>query len=651
MKLTPNQIEKLKEVMDRYTITFLAHNVGKEVLSDDDLKRLKSWGFSMKDIKDSSSSVTQAFKFGMLSDFLGDQVVKHMTFDQLLSHIETGKAVKLNQNEQAMLDVLKLQTAAAVRHQANNMKNDLDTSLVTIQKNQAAIHSPKVLNLADQVIRDRKGVAQLKSLLGEHTKQWDRNIGRMAGYVLHSAFNQGRASMFERKDLDTKVYFDVYPGACNHCIRVYLTAGIMSPPKIFTVRELRLNGSNVGRKVEDWKATLDPVHPNCYDDKTEVLTDQGWKLFSELNKTELFLSVNLENGEGEWKSAVKYLNLPYKGPIHVFKNKNFDLVTTPNHSHVINTYSQKKLRLVSTDKLPIEAKFLRHMPIWKGNQDIEFVFDGIEFDQRLMFEFMGYYISEGCIVNYRNMNRIHISQSKQKYYDEIYECMSKLFGKVYKCDGYLQVNLKQNQIEIVNFLSLGKSYDKFIPSILKQGSCDLIEIFLQAFCKGDGSFRKGRDWDGYQCKDSREYFTSSKKLADDLGEMILKIKRTPSYKFKEPIPVFDKKRGKFYTSKHGMYLITETTNLFCQHNTMSHTTEGYDGYIYDVELESNHTLFVRRNGKVCVSGNCRCTIAQIPTGYEWNQDSLSFDKPAEFERKVKRTSKVRVTVNGETTEI
>jgi len=38
----------------------------------------------------------------------------------------------------------------------------------------------------------------------------------------------------------------------------------------------------------------------------------------------------------------------------------------------------------------------------------------------------------------------------------------------------------------------------------------------------------------------------------------------------------------------------------------------YNDFAYCVELEKNHTLFVRRNGKTCWSGNCRCTIGGRP---------------------------------------
>jgi hypothetical protein len=41
----------------------------------------------------------------------------------------------------------------------------------------------------------------------------------------------------------------------------------------------------------------------------------------------------------------------------------------------------------------------------------------------------------------------------------------------------------------------------------------------------------------------------------------------------------------------------------------------YDDMVYCVELKKFHTLITRRNGKVVVSGNCRCQILYVPKGF------------------------------------
>ena len=77
----------------------------------------------------------------------------------------------------------------------------------------------------------------------------------------------------------------------------------------------------------------------------------------------------------------------------------------------------------------------------------------------------------------------------------------------------------------------------------------------------------------------------------------------------------------------------------------------YNGQIYDVELKKNHTLIVRRKGKVCVSGNCRCELIYIPKGYIWSEEENAFIPPKDFQRTVERRSKVRIQIGYKNFEI
>ena len=274
MLLNPSQISDLMKVMDRYTIAFIAHHIGTSMLSTDEISTLIAAGFNPADISDATSNVVQAFKFGLLSDAIGNSVAQKMNYDQFRSYVSSGRFIPLNARESATLEAIKMQMAAGIKIQSENMKSDLKTDLVHIEKGRAAIHSPEVLSAAEEVIRDRKSVAQLRGMLGKRTGQWDRNLARMADYVLHDAFNSGRVASIERKG--TKVYFDVFYGACKNCVRLYLTGGVGSEPRIFTIEELRANGSNVGRKVNEWKATIGPIHPHCRCTANEVPEGYEW---------------------------------------------------------------------------------------------------------------------------------------------------------------------------------------------------------------------------------------------------------------------------------------------------------------------------------------------------------------------------------------
>ena len=265
MTLTPAQIEELLEVIDKYSLTFMAHHVGVDVLSDKEKEFLIKSGVKLSQITRTSYNVSQAFKFGILSDALQDSVVKNMSYDTLKEYISSGRVFKLNPLEKSALQSLEIQTAGELRKMANTIKGGMRNSLVNADKiNHTVSHTKVVTDAAKKAIKDRKYVTSVISDIGHQTEKWDRDLGRIADYVMHTAFDEGRSMniMKERGD-QALVYKDVYPGACAHCARLLLTGGVGSEPKLFTVAELKGNGTNVGRKAKEWKAVIGPIHPWC----------------------------------------------------------------------------------------------------------------------------------------------------------------------------------------------------------------------------------------------------------------------------------------------------------------------------------------------------------------------------------------------------
>lgn len=273
MFLTPNQIADLLRIVNVYSTSFLANAVGTDILTTADKATLRAAGFSTADIDNASTNAAQAFKFGMLSMALGDNASNSMTYEQFKKHIRSGKFFPLNKVEQAALERIKFQIANETRRLTGNMQRDIERKLVVIDQGRA-VHSETVLSAAARAIKDRQSVAQLAGELGKLTEQWNRDMGRIADYVLHEAFNEGRVAQVAKGS--GKLYFDVYPGACKHCIRLYLSGGLGSEPIIFDVAAIRANGSNVGKKQNEWKATIGPVHPWCRCTATEVPDGMIW---------------------------------------------------------------------------------------------------------------------------------------------------------------------------------------------------------------------------------------------------------------------------------------------------------------------------------------------------------------------------------------
>lgn len=258
MILSPSQISELSSIADKYMHTFVAKRIGAHVLTPEQNRVLRSIGIN---INASELTVQQAFKFGMLSSAVSEAKAKAFTYESLKQSLKSGSFFPLSNVEKRMVEVLERQAAKDVRTMSSRIKSSIDQKLYDIE-NGVINHHKVVTDNAKRAIFENKTLRQLSSDIAEESDRWGKNFDTMADYVMHEAFNKGRVAQYQR-DGENKVYFDVYLGACKHCVRLYLTGGIGSKPKIFTIPELESNGSNVGRKAIEWKPTVGPTHPHC----------------------------------------------------------------------------------------------------------------------------------------------------------------------------------------------------------------------------------------------------------------------------------------------------------------------------------------------------------------------------------------------------
>lgn len=139
----------------------------------------------------------------------------------------------------------------------------------------------------------------------------------------------------------------------------------------------------------------------------------------------------------------------------------------------------------------------------------------------------------------------------------------------------------------------GHASQKYVPDEIKKLSPRLINLFLEAFMLGDGN------------KYTETFITSSKRLADDLQELILKVGWASIVR--KEIKRENHNRllnNHIIKSNHDLYRVRiSKKQLTPKIYKKSFKKIIYDDYVYDVTVP-NHTLYVRRNGKACWSSNC-----------------------------------------------
>ena len=144
-----------------------------------------------------------------------------------------------------------------------------------------------------------------------------------------------------------------------------------------------------------WKAAKAAFSPNqssfckkcgCYDEKTEVLTDNGLKFFSDLKKHDLVASLN--NGRMEFVKPSHYFEYDYYGNLIHFHGQNLDLCVTPDHNMFVRKRSFKyknKIKthgfsFVAAEKTRLGYRIKRDSD-WSGVENSEFVIPFV-FDER-----------------------------------------------------------------------------------------------------------------------------------------------------------------------------------------------------------------------------------------------------------------------------
>lgn len=335
---------------------------------------------------------------------------------------------------------------------------------------------------------------------------------------------------------------------------------------------------------------------SCYDAETEILTAKGWTPFPELSPDVPVATLNPEN-QVEYHVPDEYIVQPYVGHLLRFANGKYDFCVTPNHQMYVRSKTGK-LRFLQADES-------RHWHSWKvltggtfsGKEQEWFTLESpprnakVNATQVAMdtwLEFLGYYISEGCVhirqrdrvVNGRNYEvadyNILIAQENPEKREIIAQCLQKMGFKFFQSDHH-QFRICSKQLANI-LLPLGKSGDKYIPREFFSLSPRQSRILLDALVLGDGSKRG----EGY-C-----YYSKSKQLADDVQELALRCGFAANI------------------SSHAKY----NRDLYCV-NIRSPIEAAltppekvsYTGNVYCVNV-TNHVIFVRRNGKVALCGNC-----------------------------------------------
>lgn len=377
---------------------------------------------------------------------------------------------------------------------------------------------------------------------------------------------------------------------------------------------------------------------SCYDDETEIFTENGWKLFSDLNKDEKVATLNSNTNQLEYQEPTDYINEQYSGDMYYGKNSLIDFAVTPNHNmfvHKSKHLNRKKpfnFEITRMENLDNYDLTFKKNCEWIGNNDEYIIIPEhkttnqyankcgeikIRMDDWL--KFFGLWIGDGWTtkdlshqVGVCGYKKIGIETMKE--IKNIFDNYN--INSTYTKDGNI---LRFFNIQLFNYLSkFGGANEKYIPKEILNLSKEKLEIFLEYYLRADGHIGKnGR----------KTAYTSSKTLADNLNEIALKLGISATIK-NRGIRKGDRYiKGRLINQKYdaydvNFYLNSKKNNLTPTLPNKKISKKTYVGNIYCVTVP-NHILYVRRNGKSYWCGNSHMgDVQQLENTVNYLQSNL-----------------------------
>ncbi len=342
----------------------------------------------------------------------------------------------------------------------------------------------------------------------------------------------------------------------------------------------------------------------CFSADAEVLTEQGWKKFYELDPEDRVLTYNLEKGIAEFQKPTRHFAYFYSGKMYVQINRRLETCVTPNHRMLVSRERdcnglKKPLLLEARQIAGKPMAYLLAAPCEEGEKPEYFILPKVKagnhkhpFPARAIpmddwLKFLGWYIAEGyCSEDKNGVCTVFLPIRYRQ--EEVLSAM-RAIGLSPVVDGH---HIKVTSRQLYEYLKLlGKSREKYIPLEIKRLHPQKLRILLDALLEGNGNRHSKHGW---------KYTTASRQLADDVQEIALKCGMSAS--------VVQDREG-FYR----VYISTTRTTMCNLGKNRSHWAD-YTGMVYCVEVP-NGTVMVRQGGHAYFSGNSKGSGDQYVRDY------------------------------------
>jgi thymidylate synthase (FAD) len=341
----------------------------------------------------------------------------------------------------------------------------------------------------------------------------------------------------------------------------------------------------------------------CYDDATDVLTLEGWKPWPQVTGLELF-ATRSPLGALEYQPALRLVRKEHRGHMIGFKGLSIDLLVTPDHRVLAEQTTTRSGRENPQFRLRPAHSVLwrahRHTTVaqWGGATPGAFSLDEHKVPSLPFMRLLGLFIGDGHL-DLSNHIVFHLRKDREiRFLRQATADTGLDLGTWGRSGSRFKVPIGPEMREL--FAACYENREKVIPRRLLDLGPGLLEALLQGLLESDGT----RQVRGHGRADRLVYSTTSRRLADQVQELALKIGRTASVRPHGFEPGHghygDKPRWRVtvYASRNCRPALCRTREQADNHMGI----EQYNGTIHCVEVP-NGTLYVRRSGYPVFCGN------------------------------------------------
>lgn len=330
-----------------------------------------------------------------------------------------------------------------------------------------------------------------------------------------------------------------------------------------------------------------PLEP-CLSSDSEILTSEGWVGMADVKVGDYVLT-RRSDGVAEYQPVERKQQRAYKGEMLHFDGRSVDQLVTPDHK-VFGWYRNTRNNTYLGGTFEAKTVFGKHgysfdrEVAWEAPEGAptRVEINGLSYPTDAFLRFLGCYLGDGSAYHGADGGySIKLAVvTKEKKRDTFRMVLKDMGVEAREHEYGFHFYSKPLATYLMQF---GHARDKFIEKRWKNLPPDKLALLIDGLMASDG------------CATTNTYTTMSRRLADDVQEIIYKSGAAAIVR-----QVVSTIRG---VKTSGFRVRICETHMTPKMPPKNHKIVNYDGMVYDVTVP-NHVFFCRRDGKASWTGNC-----------------------------------------------